>query len=188
MVSDGRSPAEAGVVGLGGRPGDRASGKGKEAELIRASRFTFSRWCGAFLGSGCARVIVPEDDGLEVCEREIFEGDFVECGLLWAGGSGALVTRLPPSFARLVLMLPEWTVCARTGIFLTGAGSEMVSSTGRGFLACATASGPAHWGSNGHATLARTKLAKTVTGSTFSVIFSCLAVSATPKTTCWTLL
>lgn len=97
-----------------------------------------------------------------------------------------------PSLVRLDRVLAELTVCARVGaMFLTGVGAgatSVVFSTGRGFLACATARGPAHWGRKGHAMLASTKLPSTVTGKTFSVIFSFLALSEIPKTMCWTLL
>ena len=66
--------------------------------------------------------------------------------------------------------------------------SAGVSVMGRVLLACATASGPAHAGNSGTPTLASTKLARTVTGRTFSVIFSWRPELERPKTMCWTLL
>ena len=66
--------------------------------------------------------------------------------------------------------------------------SDMTLVDGCDFLACATARGPAHCGKIGRPTLANTKLASTVTGKIFSLIFSCRAVSASPNTICCTLL
>lgn len=76
-----------------------------------------------------------------------------------------------------VLLLPTLAVCTL---------SEMISSTGLGFRACAMASGPAWIGRKGAAMLARTRLESTVTGSTFSLIFSRRWGSAEPKTMRWT--
>lgn len=64
----------------------------------------------------------------------------------------------------------------------------MVSSTGLGLRACAMARGPACLGRKGAATLASTILDNTVTGRTFSLIFSFRAGSGAPKTIRWTLL
>lgn len=84
------------------------------------------------------------------------------------------------------------TVFALVGVFAVGLGvslpSELSSVIGWGFRACATARGPAHLGNIGRATLARTKLDRTVTGKTFSLILWCRTVSATPNTMCCTLL
>jgi hypothetical protein len=78
-----------------------------------------------------------------------------------------------------VLLLPTLAVCTL---------SEMMSSTGLGFRACAMASGPAWTGRKGAAMLARTRLESTVTGRTFSLIFSRRCGSAEPKTMRCTLL
>jgi hypothetical protein len=101
--------------------------------------------------------------------------------------SGELTLR--PSFVRFERGLPPETVCALDGRFLFAASavSEMISAIGRGLRAWATASGPAQWANAGQPTLARTKLPRTVTGRTLSVIFSCLAASDTPKQMCCTL-
>jgi hypothetical protein len=123
----------------------------------------------------------PEEAGLDPVERECFI-DLFSTGVR---DSDPLTIR--PSFVLFVLVLGTATVCALVGGFGAGV-SEMMSSTGRGFLAWATASGPAQAGRIGHATLARTKLPSTVTGRIFSLIFCCLAASARPNTTCWTLL
>lgn len=98
--------------------------------------------------------------------------------------SGALNVR-PPSLIRLDLELLDETVFALVilGTSFSFA-SVAVSTIGCGFRAWATARGPAHRGNMGRATLARTKLASTVTGSTFSLILSCRAVSAKPNTMC----
>ena len=76
-----------------------------------------------------------------------------------------------------VLLLPTLAVCTL---------SEMMSSTGLGFRACATASGQAWSGRKGAAMLARTRLERTVTGRTFSLIFSRRWGSAEPNTIRWT--
>lgn len=185
MASEGRKPADKGVVGLVTARDGLESGRGSEAELNRASITMFSSWEGSSAPSRPRDADSTADDLDEA--RGALAGDLVRrpaCPL----PSGALVMR--PSFARLDRVFPTVTVCARAGTFLlvVAAGSEMVSTTGRGFLAWATARGPAQWGRNGHATLARTKLPRTITGRTFSVIFSCLPVSEMPKTTCCTLL
>ena len=101
--------------------------------------------------------------------------------------SGTLAI-LPDSFA-LVRVDPGVVVLLRVGIFCCAwIVSEVVSSTGWGFLACEMANGPAQRGKKGAATPASTKLANTVTGNIFSLIFSFPAGSAPPKTMCWTLL
>lgn len=178
--------------------GDRESGRGSDAELRRASSAMFSSGDGRFTSILGALELGPGGEGLVAGDRGVLgvlAGDFAG-DLAWeppaacALGSGALVTR--PSFALLDLVLAGPTVCARVGaMFFTGVGAGAASdivSTGRGFLACATAKGPAQWGRIGHAMLASTKLPSTVTGRIFSVIFSFLAVSDRPKTMCWTLL
>ena len=98
-------------------------------------------------------------------------------------GFGALVI-LPASFVRFDFVVVGVTVCARATFEGPLVVSTIGSPIGCGFLACATARGPAHCGRMGTAMLANTKLAKTVTGRTFSVIFSCLAESPSPKTMC----
>ena len=166
------------------------SGNGREAELSRASRAIPSRGDGR-LGSVLDRAAIEPDDGGRDEDEPGFGVLLGELPTCFA--SGALVTR-PASFTRrgLVPLLPD-TVWALTGCFgvddcFVGVVSGTVSLSGCGFLACATARGPAQLGKMGHATLARTRLASTLTGRTFSVIFSCLAVSDTPNTICWTLL
>ena len=160
--SEVRGPAEIGVVGLVARFGDLESGSGNDAELRRASRGIFSNGDGRFTSMVGGRVLDPEEVGLGAGERGVLAGDFagdfagglaaglIDCRvwalLAWPLVSGALVVR--PSFARLILPLPAPTVCDRDGaIFLAGVGagvaSVIVSTGGRGFLACATASGPA---------------------------------------------
>lgn len=64
----------------------------------------------------------------------------------------------------------------------------MVSWSGCGLLACASAIGPTCLGRKGAATLAIIKLARTETGSTFSCIFAAFKDSGVPNTTCCTLL
>ena len=179
-----RKPADRGVVGRAARRG-RESGRGREAELRRASRAR----CSSFdreLASSCSRDAASSADDLEPGRRTLV-GD-AGCGAACALDSEALAER--PSLARRDREWAADTVWARAGTFLlaTMGGSEMVSSIGRGFLAWATASGPAQCGRKGQATLASTKLPRTVTGRTFSVIRSCLPLSETPKTMCWTLL
>ena len=103
------------------------------------------------------------------------------------GASGALDLRC--SLARLDLEVAAETVWALAGF--GGSLASVVATSavaGRGFRAWATARGPAHWGIMGRATLARTKLDRTVTGRTLSVILPWRAESARPKTMCWTLL
>jgi hypothetical protein len=97
-------------------------------------------------------------------------------------GSGALKVRVL-SRARLEREFPAVTVRALEGLVFS-LGSCVSLVTGCGLRAWATARGPAHCGNIGSATLASTKLERTVTGRTFSVIFSCRAVSASPKTIC----
>jgi len=96
----------------------------------------------------------------------------------WASvGRGFLVRVGPPPLT--VWLRPSfwvWTL------------SEIVSSTGLGFRACAMARGPAWAGKKGAATLASTMLDRTDTGKVFSFIFSFLAGSDTPKMMRWTLL
>lgn len=77
-------------------------------------------------------------------------------------------------FPVTVWLLPSF--CGGTGSSLT------TSSIGLGRLACATANGPASLCSAGNPTLPNTRLDSTVTGSTFSCIFSLLAGSAPPNT------
>jgi hypothetical protein len=189
MVSEGRRPADTGVVGLETRRG-LESGRGSEAELRRASRAKFSSRVGISASSrsrGADSGAFDLDGGRPDFANDLpLPGDL--CGLPCVLPSWALAMR--PSFARFDRVLPAVTVCARVGtvLFAATAGSDIVSITGRGFRAWATARGPAHCGNKGHAILARTKLPRTVTGRTFSVIFSCLAVSDSPNTTCCTLL
>lgn len=96
------------------------------------------------------------------------------------------------SLRRLDFVLLEFTVSDREGLVLLAVtvvvASTSEASAGRGFLAWATASGPAQAGRRGHATLARTKLARSVTGRTFSFIFSWRPEPEMPNTMCWTLL
>ena len=99
---------------------------------------------------------------------------------------------LDASLAFLVRVEPGVVVWLRVilcaAIVCVWLGSDMTSPVEEGFRACAIANGPAHFGRKGTAILASTKLARTVTGSTFSLIFSCLTGSANPKTMCCTLL
>jgi len=192
------------VIGFG----DLASGSGSDAVLKRASMVIFSSGEGLFISTAGGRAVDPDEVDLDDSRRGAFPddlgADFTD-GLAagdrggatpaWFLDSGALAMR--PSFGRLDLPLLAPTVCDREGArFLAGVEFEfefvvvsaMLSTTGRGFLACATASGPAQCVKAGQAMLARTKLPRTVTGRAFSVIFSCPAASATPKTTCCTLL
>ena len=66
--------------------------------------------------------------------------------------------------------------------------SEMLKLGIVGLLACATANGPANLGSIGTAIAPASKLARTVTGSTFSFNRSFFFVSTPPNTIRWTLL
>ncbi len=185
-LSAGRSPAEMGVAGRVTIRGDLRSGRGSEEELSRASSAIESRCEGGLLtDSTGVRAVEPEDAGRD--------GDCLD-GLSEASvgvlGSGALVKRAA-SLPRLDdLVVAELTVRALAGFGVWSAATTSPDWDGDwdGFRACATARGPAQWGRTGRPTLARTKLARTVTGRMFSVIFSCLAESGRPKTTCWTLL
>lgn len=180
MFSPGRKPAEAGVAGLG--MGDLISGSGKDDVLSRASRaFMSRRLVWRFAGPAELITVEPDEDG-----REGGRFDF-GVGSVDLLGSGALVTR-PPSFSRRDLVVAGETVCARAILLMVGVFSDITSSIGCGFLACATARGPAQRGNPGTATLASTKLASTLTGKVFSFIFSFLAESPKPNTICWTLL
>jgi hypothetical protein len=69
-----------------------------------------------------------------------------------------------------------------------GGTSDMELFVLRGFRACATANGPANFGRIGAATLPMIKLARRVTGSTFSFNRSRLRASSPPNTICCTLL
>jgi len=154
-------PAETGVDGLVVGRGD---GSGRDAELNRASSDFSSRADGLFDSVGVldrATGDVEWRAELRGAARCVSDA----CPL----ASGALDFRT--SLARLDLDVAAVIVWARVGF-----GASLVSVTvsgpmGRGFRACATASGPAHCGIIGSATLARTKLDRTVTGRTFSVIF-----------------
>lgn len=178
-------PADKGVAGRVIMLGDLESGNGSEAELSRASKAMFSSWDGRLEGSAGVRGVDAEDTGLEpwVAREALVIG--VSGPFCRSGALAILLLSLP----LLDLVLLEFTVCARAGLALWAA---VVSGTGspaiRGFLAWATARGPAQEGRIGQATLARTKLAKTETGSMLSFIFSCRTESETPKTMCWTLL
>lgn len=184
--SEGLMPAETGVAGRVTSFGDLGSGKGSEAELSLASKATFSRCDGRLGGSAGDRGVDPEDAGLEPW---VVRGPLLEVSTPFCG-PGALATLLL-SLPRLDFVLLEFTVCARDGFALLTAVvavSRSGASAGRGFLAWATARGPAQAGNIGHATLAKTKLARSVTGRTFSFIFSWRPESEIPKTICWTLL
>lgn len=111
-ISDGLTPADFGVpgreVGLLGL----ASGKGKDAELRRASMAMFSRCDGLLEGPKGDVGVEPEDDaGLEpIVGRDDLRG---VSGRLWCA-SGVLDTRLL-SLGRLDLVVPAVTVWARVG-------------------------------------------------------------------------
>jgi hypothetical protein len=98
------------------------------------------------------------------------------------------VSECPCWFAfRLVLTDPPATVWLLV-IFCACPASEIVSSVGLGLLPCAIANGPAHLDSAGTATAARMRLESTVTGNTFSLIFSLCNPSLAPNTILCTLL
>lgn len=172
-------PAETGVVGLVGWLGE---GRGRDAELNRASRDFISKAEGLGLGdTGLDLGLSLDEEDCPPVPREL-RG-------LPSGPSRALEALPSLSLARLDLDEPAVTVCALVGFqFSFSLVSSTRSASGCGFRAWATARGPAHWGIMGSATLARTKLERTVTGRTFSRIFSCRALSPRPKTMCWTLL
>ena len=86
-----------------------------------------------------------------------------------------------------VLVLPV-TVALLPSFCAGGKASDITSSIGRGRLACAIAKGPACCGSIGKAIPANTRLESTVTGKTFSCIFSRFSGSPPPKTILCTLL
>lgn len=174
-------------TGVAGRLGTFVvEGKGSEAELSLASNDFISRADARSeerFVSAC-----PLDLGLEPCwelGRELRLRPSVGSATSWDALLGVSLTRLDRE-------LEAVTVCALVGLgcslsFVSSSSSPVVS-TGFGLRACATARGPAHCGIIGKATLARTKLDRTVTGNTFSLILSCRAESAKPKTMCWTLL
>lgn len=166
-------PAEIGVLGLVEFLGD---GSGSEVELSLASRDCISI-VGVLLSSGRAWTF-GKGDGGEPRESVLASRR--------RGSVGPFDGALDFLFS-LVLRereLPAVTVCARVGIGGGSFASGVISLSGWGFLAWATARGPAHRGIIGSATLARTKLASTATGRTFSLIFSCRPESAMPKTMC----
>ena len=129
----------------------------------------FDLWGGRIAGGGCGLRADLGEESLDPL------------------GSGALKVRVL-SLARLDREFPAVTVRALAGLEFSFGSCASLLATGCGLRAWATARGPAHCGNIGSATLASTKLERTVTGSTFSVIFSCRAASASPKTICWTLL
>lgn len=112
--------------------------------------------------------------------RDAFRGaaglDGFEASLADCGGRGLLERPGVPDTVWLRESFCGWTL------------SEIVSSTGRGLRAWAMAKGPAWRGRNGAAMAPSTKLDKTVTGRTFSLIFSRRTASEAPKTMRWTLL
>lgn len=182
MLSLGRGvmPAETGVAGLVAATwGD---GNGSDAVLRRASSGCISRADGLFDSEGAFVLGLDDDDGRE---------PFLPLGL--RGPAERLPsgpTKLLPSLARFNLALDGMlrVLCGFAGSFSFSLVSTRSSASGFGLRAWATARGPAHCGIIGRATLARTKLERTVTGRTFSLIFSWRPVSARPKTMCWTLL
>jgi hypothetical protein len=125
-----------------------------------------------------------DDVGLVREEALLLLGHFCETISPFAGllairdESLALLVRVEPGVVvwLRVILCAAW-IC----VWLV---SDMTSAVDEGFRACAIASGPAHLGRSGTAILANTKLASTVTGSTFSLIFSGLAGSPNPKTIC----
>jgi hypothetical protein len=175
-------PAVAGVVGLVTLiRGDRESGNGKDEELRRGSRDCKSRREGRGLISVCGDLVEVEDSGRskEAARTALGRTPFVvlddELAILLS-----LALR-----DRVVLGVVVWLRAIFCCVWLP---SDITSPVDCGFLACEIAKGPAHFGKKGTATLASTKLARTDTGSTFSLIFSCLVGSATPNTICCTLL
>lgn len=179
----GETLADAGVAGLVAGCGD---GKGREDVLSLASSDFISRADALFVSMGVFDLATGAADTESVTIRGVLEERSLD-GSLEPLGSGALKV-LPVSRVRLDREFAELTVCAREGLVFALVSTAGSIVTGWGLRACATARGPAHLGNMGKATLARTKLESTVTGSTFSLIFSWRAVSATPKTMCWTLL
>lgn len=91
-----------------------------------------------------------------------------------------------PGLVRLVV--PPPTVALLLSVGVAGRTSFAPSSTGRGLLAWAIASGPACCGSKGSPTPASTRLDRTVTGSTFSCILALRIGSPPPNTILCTLL
>lgn len=111
--------------------------------LSRASIAFMSRWLVGRFG-GCAGVgtVEPEEDVGREGGRFCFRGVPGESLGGEPLGSGALVTRPPSLVVRLARF--AWaaeTVCALA--ILGCVGSRTTSSMGCGFLACATARGPA---------------------------------------------
>lgn len=187
-------PADCGVGGRGGN-GDLRSGKGSDEVLSLASTAPKSRCFGSRFGVGVSRMgevtVEPEEEVGREGGRLDRRGDSA-CVWLRSGeprGSGALVTRPVSLSARRGLFAPDAdTVCALVIFGWFVASVRTVLSIGCGLRACDTAIGPTARARPGTATLASTKLARMVTGSVFSLIFSCLTVSPKPNTTCWTLL
>lgn len=171
-------PAEAGVEGLVNVLGDLTSGRGSDAEL------KFESWIMRCAGRrGSVGVLIRFDPAESGLVSDVALGDRCPVDLLPFGSSPELAL----IGSRGLRGRPEDTVWLLE-ILCVWLASEMTSSFDCGLRACAIARGPAHCGRIGTATLARTKLASTVTGRTFSLIFSSLAGSATPKTMCCTLL
>ena len=179
-------------LGLRGTPGDvgvLAAGEcafrwsGKDEVLSAASAFSVAaRECRLEV------TLRPSVRGVPGCVRDaaapivsIAAGRFV---LLVAPSFRSLVLGLG---LRAVLVLPE-TVALRPSFCAGGSASEIRSSMGLGLRACAIASGPACSGKEGRPILANTRLASTVTGSTFSCIRSLLGGSPPPNTILCTLL
>lgn len=171
----GTFPAEIGVVGL---VGGRGEGRGKDDVLSLASNDFISRADGLPVPTGV--LDLPGGimtGGGRVAVRVGFGEDSLD-----PLGSGALKVR-PASLARRDRVFAAVTVRALAGLTFSLL-SVVGSVIGCGLRACATAKGPAQRGIMGSATLARTKLESTVTGRTFSLIFSWRAVSASPNTMC----
>ena len=164
--------------------GELGSGNGKEIVLDCASGGCNANCEGRFVLRSRAVLRVDYDDGGRASNdapRGVFVSDsppsLMSEELAALRASFGLLCRLP-------LPATVWLLA----IFCVWLESDTVDSLSCGFRACDIASGPAHLGSPGMPMLASTKLARTVTGNVFSLIFSTRAVSVTPKTIRWTLL
>jgi hypothetical protein len=136
MLSPGRGPTPA-ETGVDGRVETLGDGRGKEAELSRASRDLNSSAEGLVGGASDPRGFVTVVTG--TAERGVLGR--VPSGLFASGALDIL-----PSLVLLDRELVDDTVFALVGGFATSATSiaGSVKARGWGFRACATANGPAH--------------------------------------------
>lgn len=171
----GARPAVSG--GVSGRIVCGGEGKGSDAELDIASILPSSRAAGLFPSRCSFDLGDAVDDWLTAFAATVRAGD-----------ARFKLEELALRVSLTRFGLVDMGAVLDLAGFTSSASSMAVSVMGCGFRACATARGPAHLGSIGRATLARTKLDKTVTGKVFSLIFSWRPTSARPKTMCCTLL